>query len=308
MTDAILRGAARARRRPLVAGALSLLVPGLGQLYNGEPAKAVVFALLRALPGLVAAAAAVSDNAPSHLRVWSLAVGGCVAVWLAAPAEAAWASLRRRDFTPGAVNRAAVYVLAGALGTALFVGSIAALGSVLALERAGTDDMRPTIDRTSLLLVRRRAAVSAGDVVLARAESGRFLARVIASDGRRVTVRDGRLSVGGFELPVGVYSAEELARAGLANRAELFFETNGMREYPILLPAHDRRRAGMRWEPVAGAPPNAITLAFDDRTRGRVCFMVPRDALVGRVEGIVRGPSLRRSLALPWAERAAPTR
>jgi TM2 domain-containing membrane protein YozV len=36
---------ARRERSPLLAALLSLLLPGLGQLYNGEPAKALFFLL-----------------------------------------------------------------------------------------------------------------------------------------------------------------------------------------------------------------------------------------------------------------------
>ncbi len=112
------------RRRPWVAFLVSLLWPGLGQLYAARPARARNMAAI----GLVLIAAQglylrfIDPDSPAGIAVGlGLAVGG-IAFSIYAAADAARLSRRQREVTLTRYNRPSIYLAI----VALFVAVIAA--------------------------------------------------------------------------------------------------------------------------------------------------------------------------------------
>lgn len=101
-------------RSPVLAALASLTLPGLGQLYNGQPLLAAAWALaywavgavysLRVFEVLVA-----SDQAAVITRPLGW-LGGMALVWLGGVVQAVFAALNRPDYVPRAYNRGLVYL------------------------------------------------------------------------------------------------------------------------------------------------------------------------------------------------------
>ncbi|HEX7500918.1 MAG TPA: hypothetical protein VF524_11535, partial [Polyangia bacterium] len=97
-------------RRPLVALFAGLLLPGLGQVYNGEPARGA--ALLFSVAVLLPSAAWLALHAPRLLLSPVLVVGVLLslAVYIYSVKSAYGTAARFRDgFVPGPWNRGIVY-------------------------------------------------------------------------------------------------------------------------------------------------------------------------------------------------------
>lgn len=101
-------------RNPAVAGLLSLLSPGLGQLYNGQPglmALAFVACYGTALAATSAAIGALAMPDPSQgfgrVMLWG---GVAVFAWIVSIVQAVFAALDRPEYELRGYNRAPVYL------------------------------------------------------------------------------------------------------------------------------------------------------------------------------------------------------
>ena len=97
-------------RRPLVALFAGLLLPGLGQVYNGEPARGAALLFSVALP--LPAAAWLALHGPRRLLSLVIVVGvlASLVIYVHSVKAAYRTAARLRDgFSPGQWNRGFVY-------------------------------------------------------------------------------------------------------------------------------------------------------------------------------------------------------
>ena len=204
---------APAGRRPLLALAAGLVMPGLGHLYTGDAVRGACFLLAVAL--VVPAAARLALHAPAAALCFVLFAGVAVALGLyVASAVEAYRRARRCCQAPlRAWQRPAVYLLY-AVGAAVFV-----LGPLTAAVRDGVIEtfVVPTASMTPTVLP--------GDRILADKTVGRqggtrlwrgalaifvnpndraliFIKRVIALPGDRVDIDGADVRVNGRTLAV----------------------------------------------------------------------------------------------------------
>jgi signal peptidase I len=194
------------RRRPFVAALLSVLVFGLGDTYNGFPARGARL-LAAALGGALACALA-----------WSAVVGripGRSAVvlflaWLAVPtvlrlygAARAWRDARRLRDTPLPPHRLRATLLYAVLAwgaTLVVAGGTRAL--VVEAFKIPSGAMTPTLAIGDHILVSKRGLgpPRPGDVVVfiwPKDRSKDFVKRVVAVEGETIEVRDRQVIVDG---------------------------------------------------------------------------------------------------------------
>ncbi len=267
------------RRRPWLAAALSFVVPGVGQMYCGRPARGVT---------LLAAALALS---PVWVLISLLPVGNATyyALIVGMPAAsivlAFWAAvdafrLARRvpaDAPLRFSQHAAVYLL-------LLVGGLtASTASTLAIRAwclhaylIATPSMAPALhaqDRVLANYLRYHLRdVERGDIVVFH-PPGRdrvYVKRVIGLPGERVEIEDGRVFVNGEALPTETSANGDV------------LETCGSRSYAIEPGGGGRRR-------FRGAlvPDGAYFLLGDNRPSSqdsRQFGPIPRQNILGAVE------------------------
>jgi signal peptidase I len=190
-------------RRPWLAFLLSLIIPGLGQLYAGEPWRAAVALFWTTVllpPAALALVAHLSTSAPMFL----LAIGITLAVYVLIPIDAALMARWNRERPRRWCNRPVVYV---AYVVLFLVASFSARASVprtmwYQMFRVPSASMAPLLlpgdhivgDMRALTTERLRR----GDVLLVLAPGSALRAkRLIGIEGDSIELRDGALWVNG---------------------------------------------------------------------------------------------------------------
>jgi signal peptidase I len=135
-------------RRPLVALFAGLLLPGLGQVYNGEPARGA--ALLFTVAMLLPSAAWLALHGPRPLLSPVIVVGVLLslAVYVHSVKAAYRTAVRLRDgFVPGPWNRGTVYFVLFVFGHLFVLSPLAgyAKGHLIETFKVPSASMLPTI-------------------------------------------------------------------------------------------------------------------------------------------------------------------
>ncbi len=206
-------------RRWWVAGLLSYLVPGLGQVYNGQAAKGLLFNFLFTIWGGVVFAVLIrtlklSVTAGSAAALTGLFLLG-LAAQLAVAVEAMRGALRAgADFSPRKYNTPLLY--AGVLAVCLTVQASlsSAVGEhILKAFRIPTGSMTPTLEPGDHVLSNQLYFTdhnpAAGDVVIFKSpEDGKsnFIKRITGMPGDTVQMAGGRLMVNGNTAPGPAFS------------------------------------------------------------------------------------------------------
>ncbi|MGA3341844.1 MAG: signal peptidase I [Methylocella sp.] len=275
-------------RRPFVAALLSLALPGLGQLYNGEVNKALWLFLgfvLIGAPGETIAALYV----PAALMLPLLVV--CVlltfGVWLYAIADA-WRSARNRQiYTRREWQVSGLYALLFITGNAAILSLFVDTVRPHQVEpfRIPSASMEPSILKGDFLLADKRyncpnckGRVEAGDIGLFVYPNDRtaiYIKRVIGLPGDHVTIKGHEVAVNGKSL-----TREE----SVDGERIVVTEQSGERSWRV---QWDKNAAGADVD--VTVPPGQIFLLGDNRdntTDSRKFGAVPLPDLVGRARQI----------------------
>jgi signal peptidase I len=226
-------------RRPWIAAVLSLIMPGLGQVYTGLLARGLIWMFLC---GIFSVSGLLILSHPTA-GSWTL---GCaaelaqVALWIAGAVDSYRGALRcKADYELKDYNRWHVYVLLLLMGT----GS---LSSYLLNVRVyliqpflvPAASMYPTISpRDHVLAIKnayQKADPQRGDIVLLADPRDRhvfWIKRLIAVAGDRVAVKDGNVYVNGVQL------SRQLIGPGAVSgtTGQIFYEENNGAKYRIFI-------------------------------------------------------------------------
>ncbi len=188
-------------RSPLKASAASLFLPGLGQLYNGEPRKAfmiwaggVVLVLLAVLVGLL------------H-DYWGMVFVMVVGLSLSAVAlvDAAHVAKRRQKYQPKFFNRWFVYV--GVVILVVLVSFPVRSVSGIKAFKIPSEAMLPSLEVGDFIMARLETSESyenrRGDIIVFKYPGDNrtdYIKRVVAFPGEMFSIRDGSLMVDGKRI------------------------------------------------------------------------------------------------------------
>ena len=281
-------------RRPLAALLLSLALPGLGQLYNGELNKALWLFLafvLVGVPGITLVALVM----PSALMLAMLCLSVLVTlgIWLGAAFDA-WRQARRRQIysrAPWQISGvyALVFLAAGALLFPALIGGMRERFVQSFYIPSGS--MEPTLTAGDFLFADKRyncpgckSRVAIGDIGIFVYPNDRtvyYIKRVIGLPGDHVTIAGRAVTVNGVQLGKGETSEGERI---------LVTEGSGEAHWQV---------AWRKDAPSAAldliVPPGQIFLLGDNRdasTDSRKFGTVPLSDLIGKARQIwfSRGP------------------
>ncbi len=199
------------RRRVPVAMLLSLLVPGLGQVYNTRLRRgALMFGVYMALFAAFLAAATMPPRTLGSLVIYAVPVALVVALYVFNFFDAGFGAWRAGTAALTAYNRARVYAVAILALFFIHHGSAVLMRSLSAVsiyDVAGTWNL-PTIGTEKLLAWKgyfRAHAPRRGDLAAyeLRDDAGRpilLFGRVVGLPGDRVAMRAGRVVLNGTPL------------------------------------------------------------------------------------------------------------
>ena len=275
-------------RKPAVAFLFSFLIPGLGQVYNGDLMRGIAVALIRTLPLFLLAAVSIDSTSRSCIRAFFLMSAAYIMLTFASALEACIVACIRKELPKRFFNRARWYVLFAIVSILFTCIALLMVFANLAFERVRTDRAAPLLKGGDIVLVRRflPSGIKGGE--LAWFDEGRA-ARVIAREGDLVSYVGNVWLVNRSPLSLGYLKNEDVSRYD-AGAEEVLSESTEGRRYPIrfkysplLIPK------GM----VSPIPKGSLLVADDTRTIPGFSRVVPADSIKGRVEGIVYSSRLR---------------
>jgi signal peptidase I len=247
------------RRAPWLAGLLSFILPGIGQVYCGKLVRGLIFGILYGLVipvtlGLLA----YTRPAPTAL-FGLLAFVAALGVIAAAVVDAYRLALRTRpDYGRKACNRLAVYLLLGLMIQGSSIGySLDVRATLFEAFRVPALSMFPTIGRNDRILANkiayRQTDPQYGDIILFRPPTGgwrdTYLKRIVALGGDTVEIRDREVYVNGRKLSRQLVGPATVVAgpAGETVEGKIYQERNAGAEYTIFL-----AEAGSRQGPEFG--------------------------------------------------------
>ena len=196
-------------RRPWIAAILSLIMPGLGQVYCGLLPRGLIWMLLCGISSVAGLLVLAHPTGYS----WTL---GCaaglaqVAIWIAGVIDSHRCAARCKvDYELKDYNRWYVYVLLLLMGTgSLLSYALNVRDHLIQAFRIPGASMYPTISpHDHLIAVKnsyRDSDPRRGDLVLFTNPNNRreyWIKRIVALAGDTVAVKDGNLYVNGVKLP-----------------------------------------------------------------------------------------------------------
>jgi signal peptidase I len=231
------------RRSPWTAAIISLIMPGLGQVYTGALARGLVWMFLC---GILSVTGLLFLSFPSAYS-WTL---GCAAglalviVWLAAAVDSRRLALRcKPDYELKDYNRWHVYALLLLMGTGgLLAYSLDVRDQLIQPFRVPSAVMYPTILPNDRIIAVKNAYQTAdprrGDLVLFNSPEDRrlyYVKRVVALAGDKVEIKSGRLWINGVELPREAVGPATVNSGETTSAGEVFFENNNGAKYRIFI-------------------------------------------------------------------------
>jgi signal peptidase I len=226
-------------RRPWIAAILSLVMPGLGQVYTGMLARGLIFMFLCGISAVLALLI-LSHPASGSWTLGCVAVLAQVAIWVAGAIDSYRAALRcKPDYELKDYNRGYVYVLLLVMGTgSLLSYALNVRDHLIQAFRIPGAHMYPTISARDRLIALKNAYRDAdpqrGDMILLAGPQNRHLysiKRVIAIAGDTVAVKDGNVYVNGVKL--SLQSVEQGVVSGTTG--QIFYESNNDAKYRIFI-------------------------------------------------------------------------
>jgi signal peptidase I len=193
------------RRRPWLAALMSLLWPGVGQLYNGEARKAfTVFAAWATLSCVLAGFSIVAAPGPMTIIVLFVLIALILCVLLYGAIEAFRQARRPRAVVLKRYQRAWLYVLS-AVAILLFAHVTTRLFAWRPFSISSAS-MVPTVEPGDYVMTKRYApgeAPQRGDLAIfhfPRDRSIDYFKRVVGLPGDRIQLRSGIVYVNGTPL------------------------------------------------------------------------------------------------------------
>jgi signal peptidase I len=202
-------------RKPLLAFLMSLVLPGFGQLYNGEVNRAIWFFLIYCalgVPGL----AVVALYLPSGLMLPALALASCLmlTLWVYGMANAWRSAQRQPDYVPRAWQTNGLYVLVLILCALIVQPLFASYVRNHQIEsfRLPSSSMEPTLMHGDFAFADKRyncpgckQAVRRGDIAIFTSPNDRtiyLVKRIVGLPGERVQIKSREILINGHSLTV----------------------------------------------------------------------------------------------------------
>jgi len=279
------------RRYPWVATLLSLLMPGLGQLYCGEIIRGLLVVGLISLLGLLSIFGLALEFQTRGqlvllLQGLSLLLYGLGAVDAFLTARRTQDNYRLKDY-----NHWLAYTLFFiALSGGCIFSSLYLRDNLLQPFKVPNAGMFPAIWPGDQLLATKNVYLSrtpqAGDIVVFRNPEERrviFLKRVVALAGDSVEIRDGDLYINDVKLKREAVEPPAISPAQVPGGGKYFEEWNGNARYRILLSGEGT--AGRGQFPRTVVPKNCCFVLGDNRdisSDSRQLGPIPIVGIVGR--------------------------
>ncbi|MEJ2692573.1 MAG: signal peptidase I [Candidatus Thiodiazotropha sp.] len=240
----------RCARKPLLAMVASIAMPGLGQLYNGQATKGLVFAFL-GLGLLVPVSAWIALHGPERLLWLSACIGVLITVCLYLYTIIdAFRTAKRigENYTLQPFNRSYIYILVFIFGYFFVYNDLASYTRERLMESfwIPSQSMLPNILHGDLILADKRVnclgckyRVQRGDLAILISPNDRtklYIKRIIGLPGDQIEIVQTQVRVNGQSIV-----KERLQSANDEGHITLL-EHGDKGDYPVIWQQHSKHR------------------------------------------------------------------
>lgn len=236
MSDNIIKWESEKGRKPLLSFLLSILSPGLGQIYNGQIAKGIVFFLLLFCLILFPVIYSFIGNKNNLIVVYSVSFFSVILTCILSSLDAVLVASFSKKFKFTRANRIVYYflyfvVINLILFVILFINS-----SFFSLKKMNNESMYPSISKGDLVLLYSDIdqGYSYGDVVRYKKNNIDRITRIIAGKNNDfIKIKKGEIEINGITIKRGVLTSSELEDNKYPNDEFIYQELNRSRFYII---------------------------------------------------------------------------
>ena len=300
MKSKIIKSESSLRRYPVLAFILSFFFTGLGQIYNGDFSKGIVFFILRILTLLIIPLYVLmrSDGIPILFFISAIAIH--VLIWLISPLESICSAKNNLVFNLRKYNSFLFYFVYGIVISVLLILSCFLIQLFFSIEEIVTNNMKPTLIKNEYVLINKYNAgnAGAGDIVTFSLDGMVRIGRIIAQPGELIKKIGKDLYINDAPLSYGIFTKIEIEKLGIDNSEDLFYEINGIKKYPVILRPSTAEKASDIKPFFLGN--DELFVAFDNRSSNVVYNKIRLEAVKGIVEGIIYSERFERILNKPY--------
>jgi signal peptidase I len=291
----------RYKRHIWLAVLMSLIMPGLGQIYCGRFKRGLVLNFLNILPLPIIIAMFSLSNSPALMQMAIVLILASVTILLVAIFDSAFLANRSTGYQLKDYNSPVVYALlviivtGGSTGSGLYLRN-----QRLEAYRVPAASCYPTIVPNDRILVNKHTYNSTdpkrGDLVVHICPFDRhsnYIKRIVAVAGDTVEMKDNQLYINGRELsrrklPESTLENISTTEKGQPLEGEVFEETNGNAKYLIFLAATPHDKTIGDFEKIT-VPEHYCFVLGDNRNNSRDSRQfgpVPLATIIGRADYI----------------------
>ena len=286
-------------RKPLFALLMSMILPGYGQLYNGDLNKAIWFFLSFALL-TIPAVAVIALYLPSRWTLPAFIIGliAVFVVWIYGMVDALRSARHKPDYVLRGWQNSGVYVLVLLLCNAVTLPLLTNYVRQYQVEsfRVPSGSMEPTVMTGDMLFADKRyncpgckTGVKRGDIAIFAYPNNRtqyFIKRVIGMPGEKIKIQGADVFINGKSLRL---SAQPQTNGLVVT------ETDGQTTWQVIWAATDRQLP----QPEITVPQGHVFVMGDNRAAShdsRFFGTVPLQDVVGKARQVwlsVKGNDVR---------------
>lgn len=197
------------KRKPIVAAILSSLAPGLGQLYNGQIIKGIIFLLSLILLPII------MFRIGLHYSYYGLAIILLISMFflLFIIGEAFFTAIKKKEFIPKSYNKWYIYLLIILLiNSIVLVPTNFLTNKVLGFSayKMPTGSMEPTLRIGDYLVADlkyfKKNKLQRGDLVILQSPEDPakiFIKRIIALEGEKIEIKSKQVYIDDIPFPEG---------------------------------------------------------------------------------------------------------
>ncbi|MBN2040808.1 MAG: signal peptidase I [Spirochaetes bacterium] len=284
------------KRRPFSAFVLSFFFTGLGQVYNGNFIKGLIYSVLRIF-SLLAIPLYLFMNG-KEFSVFFLFPVLCVhlLIWIISPLEALYTASKKKFFNLRWFNSIIIYFLYAVIFAGLLTLSCMLFPKLFSIDRITSDNMNPGLVKGEYLLINKSGIISAdtGDIVLFSYGEEEAAGRIIAKQGDIVEVNRNNISVNNASLSYNVFNDGDAEKMNITDFQEVFFEINAERKYAVIISQEKKAEEKTKKQFIIGD--DEVLIAFDNRAADEVYVKTVTSSIRGIVQGIIFSKNMKKIL------------
>ncbi len=267
------------KTHPWLSLIMSLLIPGLGEVYAGIPLSGIIFSLSRLIAILAVPFYSFINSSESMTEEIFTSI---VLFFLISISSAlhAFIKCRKKKTLMSWYNSSVFYSLFSCVNIILTVIVAALFLSVFEITKI--DEAQPPLFRKGDLIAIKKITLSgysSGDVVAVNIGSTLKLLRVIGLPGEKIGYTKGRFLSEGSELPLSIFTEEELRKLSLT-------------DYDVISEQNGRVRYAVKGDPALKIAEIVLSageyfLAPDIRDTSELFLKAEQFRIKGRVEGVL---------------------